>query len=308
MVMCRIAAFFGVLALVAVSCQPEPSPRRYLFLGHPYSWAGTGEQVDERVKSLPLEQYQQIWLGGDVCSKLTRRPETLVSLDSLFRFGRQNVHWAFGNHDVKWGNEEWIHEVTGRPEYYAEWIDGILLVVLNTNLLQWPLAKTPPSFCERMEGQFDLIRAVADTVRHASHVVILHHYCLLTNELADHRFDLDTIFNYYKPFLKVRCAAENASFEKAVYPLLVGIRERGIEVVLAGGDFGQRAKAFAYQTKEGIWFLGSGINNSVNPAYAPSYVTSFDPDQVLLFSHDPDRKTLDWEFLDLDSLAGAGLE
>lgn len=288
---------FALLAIMA--CAQPSSVKTYLFLGHPYRWIGSGDRVDPRVEELSLERYDQIFLGGDVCAKATGRRETLAYLDSLFRFENGNVHWAWGNHDVEQGHEDWLLQTTRRPEFYQVWLDGIALVVLNTNLLQWPNARPSEEFCLRMENQYAMIRDLADTVKAASHVLILHHYCLLTDELTENTYGLDTVFNYYKPFLKMRCRPDDATFEQAIYPLLVKIREKGIEVILAGGDIGQRSKAFSFKTAEGIWFLGSGINNSADPAYAPAYVTNFDPDSVLVFRHEVERRKLSWKFYDL---------
>ncbi|MCB9283951.1 MAG: hypothetical protein H6563_07760 [Lewinellaceae bacterium] len=290
-------SLLGSLIFLLTACGRDPSAHSYLFLGHCYQWIGSGDRIDPRVAALPLENYDQIWLGGDACAKTTLQPATLAYLDSLFRFSRGDVHWAWGNHDVLYGNEDRLMATTGRPDYYAQWVDGFLLVVLNTNLFQWPNSRPDSAFCERMEGQYHMLESLADTVSAASHVVVLHHYCLLTNELTGGRYDLDTVFNYYKPFFKVRCLPDDATFEKAVYPLLKKIRNRGIEVVLVGGDLGQRAKSFEFQTSDGIWFLGSGINNSVDPARAPAYVTNFGPDQVLEFRYEPKRRVLSWKFL-----------
>ncbi|MBK8491012.1 MAG: metallophosphoesterase [Saprospirales bacterium] len=293
----KLCAFLAASLLFLSACQKPPQSHSYLFLGHCYQWIGSGDRVDPRVAALPLAQYDQIWLGGDVCAKTTLQPEILQYLDSLFQFQRRNVHWTWGNHDVQYGHEDWIQATTGHPDFYAQWVDGILLVVLNTNLFQWPNACPPADFCRRMEAQYTMLQTLADTVSAASHVVMLHHYDLLTNELTQGEFDLDTVFNYYKPFLKVQCQPDTATFEKAIYPLLMQIRKKGIEVILVGGDLGQRAKSFEFQTADRIWFLGSGINNSADPARAPAYVTNFEPDQVLVFEHDPVARTLEWKFI-----------
>ena len=296
-----------LLLLWLGGCAEPVPPKYYLFLGHPYRWVESGDRIDPRVEALPLDTYDQLWLGGDICAKTTAQPGTLAYLDSLFQFENGNVHWAWGNHDVKYGHEEWIEATTGRPDYYAEWLDGLLLVVLNTNLLQWPNANPPAEFCRRMEEQFALLEAVADTTRAASHVVILHHYGLLTDSLSGGAYSLDTVFNYYKPFLKWKCRPGDATFAQAVYPMLLRVQQRGIQVVLVAGDLGQRAKQFAWQSPQGIRFLGSGINNSADPAHAPDYVTNFDPDKVLVFRHDPQERKLEWNFQDLDSLRLARL-
>lgn len=282
----------------------QPRERAYLFLGHPYQWHGEGDRVDARVEALPLNAFEQIWLGGDVCARTGLNEENFRYLDSLFPFREGRAHWAWGNHDVELGKEAEIMETTGRPEFYVEWVDGIALAVLNTNLFQWPNSRPNADFCNRMEAQYEMLRTLADTVRAASHLVILHHFGLLTDSLAGGAHQLDTIFNFYKPFLKMRCQPDDATFEREVYPLLVQIQKKGIPVILVAGDMGLKAKKFAFQTEEGVWFLASGINNSMRPELAPSYATNFDADEVLIFRHNPQKRELTWAFHDLNSLTG----
>ncbi|MFT6706992.1 MAG: hypothetical protein ACJATF_001833, partial [Flavobacteriales bacterium] len=61
----------------------------------------------------------------------------------------------------------------------------------------------------------------------------------------------------------------------------------------------QRAKKFEYKTKEGIWFLGSGINNSMDPNHVPKYVKNMNPDSILVFEYDLRKRKLDWSFFEL---------
>lgn len=112
---------------------------------------------------------------------------------------------------------------------------------------------------------------------------------------------MDTIFHYYRPQLAFSCQPPG-SFEQLVYPLLRQVQKRGVQVLLIAGDLGQRQKTFEFRTAEGIYFLGTGINNSLDPAFAPDYVTNFDPDRVLLFEHFPEERRLEWEFVLLEKL------
>ena len=134
---CPLVVFIVFILLPAgfFACRRPSSEKTYLFLGHPYEWVASGDRVDPRVCRLPLEDYDQIWLGGDVCAKTTVRPEVLQYLDSLFHFEKGNVHWALGNHDVEQGHEEWLAQTTGRPEYYTEWVDGIVGQLMEEGML-----------------------------------------------------------------------------------------------------------------------------------------------------------------------------
>ena len=49
------------------------------------------------------------------------------------------------------------------------------------------------------------------------------------------------------------------NFNSEVYPLLLKIKQRGINVICISGDLGKKAKQFTYTTDDGIYFLTSGI-------------------------------------------------
>lgn len=290
--------FFVALTLCS-ACQGD-AEKHYIFLGHPYDWHN-GARVDPRLERLDYSHFDQIWLGGDVCSRTTEQPQTLVYLDSLFNLDAPGTHWALGNHDVMFGHPERLSQATGRPSFYSAWVDGMVVLVLNTNLF-WPYPSRPAQEnCEEKEAQLDLIQQITDTIQQASHLVILHHYGLFT-ELKPAK-DADA-FNLNPAILQATC--DSASFVTPwLYPRLARVQNRGVQVVLIGGDFGMRAKTYAAKTAEGIWLLGSGINNSVDRRYAPDYVTNFDADKVLILHHLPKQRSLSWSFADLDSLVAS---
>jgi hypothetical protein len=65
------------------------------------------------------------------------------------------------------------------------------------------------------------------------------------------------------------------------------------------------AKTFAHRSAEGIWLLGSGINNSLDKDYVPDYVTNLQPDSVLVFTHHPQTRAFNWSFVRLRDLVYA---
>lgn len=290
----------GLLALPG--CQKDlPAPSfRYLFLGHPYDWLFT-DRVDPRLAYLQRDSFQGIWLGGDVCSRTTQSPTTLSYLDSLFQLDAASTHWAIGNHDILEGDESLIPIVTQRPTFYTVDQNGICLLVLNTNLL-WHYDWAPPQEdCERKQAQMDLIRQVCDTVQDASHLVILHHHSLFNELKVNEQGDTLRSGNINGMPIRTGCDPQS-DFTETVYPQLVRVQERDVQVVCVGGDYGMVTKQSSFTTDEGIKLLGSGINNSLNMDYPPDYVKNFNPDSVLIFEHKPHERSLEWSFHHLGDL------
>ncbi len=283
------------------SCEKNKAAQQYLFLGHTYQWGvKDNNRIDYRLKDFDFDRFDQVWLGGDLCARTNESPATLAYLDSIFDLASARTHWTLGNHDVKYGGRSWkvISDVTQRKSYYSTYFDGVCLAVLNTNEFHYPQYEPKPEECEILEGQIKMLENIADTISNASHLVILHHLVLLSNERSNNELKMNLVWNLYQPELTVDCAGEH-DFDSRIYPILASIQRKGIAVILVGGDLGQRSKAFEYQTEEGIWFLGSGINNSAVDHYIPEYVTNTNPDSILIFEHDLEKSKLSWEFFPL---------
>lgn len=291
---------FLILALVT-ACQPEEHKvHKYLFLGHPYSWHNFYE-IDPRFEGFDFQAFDQVWLGGDVCAQTSEKESTLAYLDSIFDLDSPRLHWAIGNHDLREGSLELITQYTKRPDFYTVWLDGICLMVLNTNLFWFFDAAPPPVDCEQKEAQLSMMAHVLDTIEEASHLIILHHHALLNELKVDEQGDLLKPFNINPLSIRPTCDS-SIQLSAWLYPKLQAVEAKNIPVILIGGDFGMRAKEFEFKTKEGIWLLGSGINNSIPRSQVPDYVTSLDPDKVLILEHQPQNKRLTWGFVLLDSL------
>ena len=301
-----LLVFLILFAIHFFSCdEKRRNPaKQYLFIAHTYQWGvKDNNRIDYRLEDFDFGKYDQLWLGGDLTARTNEDVKTLYYLDSIFNLSAWTTHWALGNHDVKHGPLSQIESITRRKSYYVTSFNGINLVVLNTNEFHFPNYKPKPAECDLLEGQLQLLENLADTVEYSSHVMVLHHHALLTNSMTRDSLELQKKFNLYRDDLRVDCKGEQ-TFEGNIYPLLEKIQQKGIQVILVCGDLGQRSKSFEYQTSEGIWFLGSGINNSAIGTYIPEYVTDTSADKVLIFEHDLERKVLEWKFVELEEVLG----
>jgi len=278
-------------------CCDNLQQQQFIYIGHCYNWKSeNGNQVDPRIEKLELKSYDQIWLGGDVCSRTSEQSSTLDYLDKLFAISNSNTHWSLGNHDIYKGNKQLIQQKTKRPSYYTADHEAISILVLDTNLGHPQLAPGDSlDLCNHLNQQFQLLKNLTDTIAQAKYLVVLHHHALLSPKLADGKKELTDVFHYVLPQLPFSCTPAG-TFEDLAYPLLKKVQDRGIQVILIGGDFGQRAKRFEYKNADGVWFLGSGINNSMDKKYQPEYVTSLNPDSILVFDYDVEARELEWEF------------
>lgn len=273
---------------VFVSAQPDTV--KYLFMGHIYQFYTAGDKVDSRVEQLDLSGYDGIWLGGDVCSEATLEYSTIEYLDGLFNLGHPNTHWALGNHDARNGNWQWIEEFTGRKTYYTSNYKGITYMVLNTNVT--------PYNCEMLNEQYRIITQLCDTIQHSSHLIFIVHHGIWYGVPG-----LPSPFTYAQSNLRNYCFScddINSTYINDIYPRLVEVQKRGVQVISILGDMGHKKVEFV--SDDGLIFLGTGLNRSkykdpVERANAPK-------DWILEFKHVPEKRWLDWQFLDIDSIVG----
>lgn len=295
----RHSLLFLLILTSLFSCK-EIKKEQYIYIGHSYDWkAENRDRVDPRIDSMDLSKYDQIWLGGDLCSRTSQKATTLAYLDNIFQLSKPTTHWSIGNHDLKKGNPAFITQHTKRPLSYSHHDDGITYFIMNTNLGH-PQVEPMDStlLCEALHRQINILHNITDTIKNSAYLVVLHHHGLLTKKLVEGRMDIIDKWHLITPSLPFDCAP-HSTFEELVYPMLTTIQRKGVQVILVGGDIGQRAKKFEYKTKEGIWFLGSGINNSMDPNHVPKYVKNMNPDSILVFEYDLRKRKLDWSFFEL---------
>jgi hypothetical protein len=268
---------------------------RFLFMGHTYDWQASGDQVDPRLEGLNYGRYHRIMLGGDVCSETLARYSTLEYLDSLFDLGSNRTHFVMGNHDARNENWEWYEEFTGRRTFSTDHEHGITFFVLNTTL--------NAGDCEQLDAQFRLLESICDTISASSHLLILQHHGV-TQGVPGLPSSLLDYVNWALPYWDANCYMDPPYYVNAIYPMLVDVQQRGVQVITVFGDAGVREKGRTMQSTDGLYYISSGIDNSryANDSLALDTVPK---DKVLLFEHVPDDGDLSWRFLDLDSLYDA---
>ncbi|TKG91138.1 hypothetical protein EYV94_22295 [Puteibacter caeruleilacunae] len=263
----------------------------YLFVGHPYKWHTRGDKVDERLEVMDLkERFDGIWLGGDVCSEALLKYTTVEYMDRVFDLKNPMTFFVMGNHDARNGNWEWLEQATGRKTYYAHYHKGVTYLVINTNLT--------PAHCEELDEQYEIISNVCDTINSSSHLVVFTHHGVWNNIPG-----LPKPTNYAHSGLEYynfNCDDVESTFEKAIYPKLIDVHARGVEVVCLIGDMGGNKKKVDKKCDNGIYFLGCGLNNSKYKNIF-EYLKQED-DLVLVFTHIPGKRSLTWDFVPLNEL------
>lgn len=273
------AVLISTFMWMGINIQAQDSIQ-YLFVGHCYQRGSQGKKVDYRIEDLDKSIYQGIWLGGDVCSEAMLEYSTVQYIDSLFHLGNPETHWALGNHDARNGNWEWYTEFSGRKTYYAYSSHGITRIVMNTNIV--------PVNCEMLNDEYAMINNVCDTISRSKYLILLMHHGIWQDVpgLPSPGIYAQSNLKYWN----ANCDSVDTPFHKTIYPKLVEVKNRGIEVICILGDMGAGPKKFEMDSDDGIHFLGCGLyyNESDN--------------NVLTFTYQVAEQKLSWQFDNLDSL------
>lgn len=280
---------YGLL-FVTLNVSAGNDTLKYIFLGHTYEYNTDGSKVDERIKNLDIREYDGVWLGGDVCSESLMYYSTLEYIDSIFNLRSPHTHWAPGNHDTRNGNWIWLEELTGKKTYNTSHYKGITYLILNTNLT--------PFDCEQLDDQYRMIMNVCDTIKKSSHLIMIMHHGVWHNVpgLPWPSTYAQSNLIYYN----FNCRSAESTFSKEIYPLLVEVRKRDVEVICIMGDMG--SKKIDKESDDGIHFLGAGLYRS---RFTDREVRERSPkDWAVIFRHVPETGWLDWEFTDFDELTG----
>jgi len=276
----RLKIYFLLLTLLFNACQEQDLPKhqvQYLALAHTRVCDGMPPDVlSPKIEKIDFPRFDMLLLGGDLACQSSKNLETLHYLNKVFDLSNPNTLWAPGNHD--YDRPELLSQFTKRPTFFSIYKDGTTFLVLDSQL---------DSSNIRSE-QLALFNRATDTLSKTKHLVLLHHKLIwlyhhpLLESLAD---SIANAAICDRPY----CINPN-NFYEDIYPKLVKIKRAGIDVVLVAGDIGMKVKAFEYQTKEGIFFLATGLNGE-------------DPDdKALVFRNDLKTGKLSWIFLPVSEL------
>lgn len=264
-----------IIIFLMVSCQKDKELiqnhpiKNYLHVSHTRS--ESGNRMDSVVEKIDYGVFDMLWLGGDLVYNTTETVENIAYVDSVFDLGNSNTLWSVGNHDT-FADPELIPSFTNRPLYYSYCKNGITIIVLNTQ----------DSLSSIIGDQKKYLDNVLDTIQDSKYLVLLHHKLIWMYDNPDLEGQIAAVSNgmfgecYY-------CLNVN-NFYTDIYPQLVEIYQKGIQVICIGGDIGVKKSEFETITPEGIHFLASGIEEG-NP-----------DNKALLFHHDIDLNELSWEY------------
>ena len=286
------------------SCQKDLNQvqeENILVLGHIYRWGGEGDKVDEILEDIDYNQYEELWLLGDLCAATTKEQSTLEYLDQIFSLSRNECKWSIGNHDIDYGNLDWIKEKTNRDFHYGEINDNYAIFVLNSQIEH----KQFKDSCSYKQNQFDSFEKFIEDIEisdSVNNIFILSHNTIWSDaETSLSEFNL--IGNARSAWMDFLCKW-GSEFRHTYHPKLLELREKGKNIYCVAGDGGQYQKTFYHEGVSGIHYYVSGINNSVIEYSDESTISRFNtsPDSVLLFSFDQSSQSFLGRFIPLSNL------
>lgn len=267
-----------LLAVLLVSCKKDPvqipTIQNYLHISHTRTASNPG--MDSVAEQIDYHKYNMLWLGGDMAANSSGSDFTMSHLSSILNFSNKNTLWALGNHD--YDDLDLVQNYTNRPAYY----------VYNHNNITFIILDTQDSLSNIVGEQLAMVKSVFDTISESSHLILLHHKLIWMYNNPDLEPQIPGISNGIQGDC-FYCINPN-NFYDDIYPELVDVKSRGINIICIGGDIGFNASEFEYITTDGIYFLASGIDYN-------------NPDKkALLFQHNLETKTLSWEYKQLITL------
>ncbi|MDD3860363.1 MAG: hypothetical protein PHW83_09215 [Bacteroidales bacterium] len=288
----RFVLLYCIFNLFVLSSAFTQEIKKYIFIGHPYTFRNDEGLFDQRCIDLDLKNnFDRIWLGGDVLKHSMSCIEHVQQVDSVFDISNPANHWTLGNHD-SWGfNWEYYNHICNRKSYYAYYADDITTLVLNTNIT--------PIDCEKLDEQYWLIKNVCDTISESLALILIMHHNICIN--IPGLPPVDTLSNIPKLFWNSNCFDPgNRWFHNSIYPMLKSVKQRNIKVFCLIGDYGYNSKFADLISTDQIYFLGCGLWNT---AYTtPEQIEIAGPDIVLIFEHNLTERTLNYSFHNIDTL------
>lgn len=262
--------------VILISCTKDPlistseiaTSATYLHLAH--TRTDTNPSMDSIVESIDYSAFNMLWLGGDLAWLTSQDDATLNHVDSIYSLASEHTLWALGNHDYFDLNR--VETVTGRPPFYAYYKNGITFLVLDTQ----------DSVSSITSAQLLLLSNIKDTIQSSSHLILLHHKLIWMHGNPNLEPLIDSISN--GPLGDCDWCINPNNFYDDVYPMLLEIKQNGIEVLCLAGDIGGKVSEFQHLTEDGIFLLASGIKAGDTG------------NKGLLFTHNIRAKTLGWKY------------
>ncbi|GAB5417295.1 MAG: hypothetical protein Crog4KO_28770 [Crocinitomicaceae bacterium] len=241
---------------------------QYLHIGRMRGF--TNPQIDPVAANINFDNYDMLWLGGDLAASSSMDMSTMNVLHDVFNLADPNTLWSLGNHDYH--DLSLVQQYTLRPTSYTTHKNGITFLVLDTQ----------DNYSNIDGSQLALFNSVMDTISESSHLVVLHHKLIWMYDHPVLESQINAISN--GEFGSCFYCLNPNNFYTDLYPRLVDAEQSGIEVICVGGDIGAFTKTFEYRTLDGIDFLASGL----------FYLS--EENKALVFTHYLERDSLVWEY------------
>jgi hypothetical protein len=281
----KLPSHFLILILASFafsSCSKEeliekknhPTTYDYLHLSH--TRTNSNPLMDSIAEQIDFSKFKMLWLGGDLANLTSLDNATMDHADSIYNLSHPNTLWALGNHDYSDLNRVQVY--TNRAPYFTYHKNGITFLILDTQ----------DSLSNIIGAQKILVNSVLDTISESSHLIILHHKLIWMYDNPSLEPIIPSVANGWLGNC-FYCINPN-NFYPEIYPKLITVKQRGIEVLCIGGDIGFQASEFEHITPEGIHFMASGIS------------AGSDSNKALIFHHSPSLKTLTWNYKLIEEL------
>ncbi len=267
--------FLIAFVLLFFSCKESviDPPGSYIYVAH--TRLNSNDSLYSKVYDIDFSNYDMTLLGGDLAmSSFSKRRVILPHLDSIFDFKNPNTIWSIGNHDNV--SDKRFYEATLRNKYHVYQKDDVTFITLNSQ----------DSLSSIVGKQKEFLFSVLDTIQTRS-VLLMTHKLIFMNDHPVLDEKISKVCNANKGDC-FHCHNAN-NFYTTVYPKLLEVKNRGIQVLWVGGDLGYKTSEFEYIDDQGIVFLGNG------------FWFKKDWNKVLLFSKVKDA-ALEYKFVHVDSL------
>ena len=262
---------FPFLLIVFTSCTKDKVPdikEQIVHVSH--SRLNDNSEINAIAVNIDYSQYAITLLGGDLSYLSSNDSQIMNYLDATFNLSSQNTLWSLGNHDYP--DTSLIREYTNKDNFYSYHKNGITYLVLDTQM----------DTCKILNSQLELFQAVTDTISESSHLVILTHKLIwMVNHPTLHNKIPSVSNGHYESF---SYSLHDNNFYQDIYPNLVTVRNRGIEVICLAGDIGLFTNEFEFVTAEDINFIASGLNDASSS------------DRYLTLEHNITKRTLSWQY------------
>ena len=242
---------FLILTVSVIDLFPQSdSLLKFIFIPHPRSEDRENLSVNPDIAKIDFSMYDVLLLGGDLTFDTDNSSATLAHCDSVFDLGNPNTLWSLGNHDVQSGHRQLIKDFTGRDSYYSYTRDGITFLVLDTEL------DANGSSSTFITGdQLQMVQNVCDSIMDSRYLILLHHRLMWMINNDDFKDRLTDSIALSSRLL------DTTNFYSDIYPLLQTVKNKGIQVLVFGGD--RSDFNVEYNPEDSITFYAAALSVDV---------------------------------------------